>query len=149
MKIQQRGRKIKTESIRFLRARSYFSTEYAYREYLGKLRWPEGFRCSRCASRSAWRIARDRYHCTESDLQTSPLAGASFQNTKEAIAPVDANESREEPLRPDGPGLLGKCRRGDAAYQKHKRRVSFGNCPPSCLKSSSRRPPGSECRHRE
>jgi hypothetical protein len=31
-----------------------FSTGQACRDYLLKLRWPEGFVCSRCGSRSAW-----------------------------------------------------------------------------------------------
>ena len=62
-----------------------FATEEACREYLGKLRWPDGFRCARCGSRAAWRIARGLYHCTECDLQTSPLAGTIFQDTKKPL----------------------------------------------------------------
>ena len=33
---------------------SQFSTEQACREYLFRLRWPEGFRRSRCDDAKAW-----------------------------------------------------------------------------------------------
>jgi len=33
-----------------------FSTETVCREYLVKLRWPDGFRCSRCGGRKSWPV---------------------------------------------------------------------------------------------
>ena len=40
-----------------------FSTEEACREYLLKLRWPEGFVCPRCGTQSAWASKRNLLLC--------------------------------------------------------------------------------------
>jgi transposase-like protein len=59
-----------------------FATEHACRQYLSRLRWPDGFRCPRCAGASYWLTKRGLYHCEECGLQTSVLAGTIFQDTK-------------------------------------------------------------------
>jgi hypothetical protein len=38
--------------------RDQFRDEAACREYLAKLRWPDGFVCPRCQGRDAWVTAR-------------------------------------------------------------------------------------------
>lgn len=62
-----------------------FATEEACREYLKRLRWPEGFRCPRCGGGCGWATARGLYHCRGCGLQTSVLAGTLFQDTKKPL----------------------------------------------------------------
>ena len=38
---------------------AWFDTEQACREYLFRLRWPEGFRCPQCDGRHFWAVAVD------------------------------------------------------------------------------------------
>lgn len=61
--------------------RDQFGDEAACRQYLGKLRWPEGFVCPRCQHRAAWLTARGLYHCQQCDHQTSVTAGTLFADT--------------------------------------------------------------------
>jgi transposase-like protein len=58
-----------------------FSNESACRQYLAKLRWPEGFVCPRCKGTEAWLTARGLYHCRGCDHQTSVTAGTLFSDT--------------------------------------------------------------------
>ncbi len=58
-----------------------FATEEACRAYLGRLRWPTGFRCPRCASGKAWPV-RDLWECAGCGSQTSVTAGTIFQDTR-------------------------------------------------------------------
>jgi len=60
----------------------WFATEEACREYLRRLRWPEGFRCPRCKGDKAWVMGRGLMRCTHCDLQTSVTAGTIFQDTR-------------------------------------------------------------------
>ena len=60
-------------------------TEEACREYLRRLRWPEGFRCPRCGGSEAWLTGGGLHHCRGCDLQTSPVAGTIFQDTKKPL----------------------------------------------------------------
>lgn len=59
-----------------------FSTEPACREYLFALRWPEGFRCFRCATDRAWLLASGRWQCASCGYQVSVTAGTVFQDTR-------------------------------------------------------------------
>jgi hypothetical protein len=63
-----------------------FSTEEACRDYLAKLRWPEGFRCPRCAHDKAWEKSNGLLACQRCGLQASPIAGTIFQDTKKPLA---------------------------------------------------------------
>jgi len=63
-----------------------FSTEEACREYLLRLRWPEGFRCCRCGGEKAWPMARGLYECSACGRQTSVTAGTIFQDTRKPLA---------------------------------------------------------------
>src|SRR5947209_6760855 len=58
-----------------------FGTEEACRAYLTRLRWPTGFRCSRCGSGKAWPV-RDLWQCAGCGCQTSVSAGTIFQDTR-------------------------------------------------------------------
>ena len=62
-----------------------FSTEKACREYLFQLRWPEGFRCSRCGFHEAWITKRGLYRCKKCDFQISVTAGTIFQDTHKPL----------------------------------------------------------------
>lgn len=62
-----------------------FASEEACREYLFQLRWPHGFRCSRCDKEEAWSTGRGLYHCTHCGFQTSVTAGTIFQDTKKPL----------------------------------------------------------------
>lgn len=64
-----------------LELRDQFRDEAACRQYLTKLRWPNGFVCPRCQGRDAWLTARALYHCRRCDYQTSVTAGTLFADT--------------------------------------------------------------------
>lgn len=59
-----------------------FSTEAACREYLAKLRWPEGFRCPHCTGGKAWPVRDVLLQCSACGAQTSVTAGTIFQDTR-------------------------------------------------------------------
>ena len=59
-----------------------FSTEEACREYLSRLRWPEGFRCPRCQGRKSWPVRGVLLECAECGSQTSVTSGTIFQDTR-------------------------------------------------------------------
>jgi transposase-like protein len=62
-----------------------FSTDEACRDYLFRLRWPEGFRCPRCGSDRAWRLGSGRWECRACGVQTSVTAGTIFQDTRTSL----------------------------------------------------------------
>ena len=62
-----------------------FASEAACRDYLLRLRWPEGVRCLRCQGAKVWPTGRGLYHCAACGFQTSVLAGTVFQDTKQDL----------------------------------------------------------------
>jgi len=60
-------------------------TEQACRDYLARMRWPDGFRCPRCGSDSAWTRRNGLYECRGCGVQTSVTAGTIFQDTKKPL----------------------------------------------------------------
>lgn len=62
-----------------------FRTEQGCRDYLLSLRWPEGFRCPRCAGRSAWTTKRNLLLCSSCRYQVSLTAGTIFQDTRRPL----------------------------------------------------------------
>ena len=62
-----------------------FSTEEACREYLEKLRWPDGFWCPRCGHEGYWLTKRKLYHCQQCGLQTSLLAGTILEGSRKSL----------------------------------------------------------------
>lgn len=59
-----------------------FATEAACRAYLAQLRWPDGFRCPKCAGTKAWLVRAVLYQCAGCGRQTSVTAGTVFQDTR-------------------------------------------------------------------
>jgi transposase-like protein/ribosomal protein L37AE/L43A len=59
-----------------------FSTDAACREYLVRLRWPDGFSCPACGSQEAWPTSRGLFMCAACGHQTSATAGTIFQDTR-------------------------------------------------------------------
>ena len=59
-----------------------FSSEQACREYLFRLRWPEGFRCPRCGDARAWPLRSVLWQCAGCGRQASVTAGTIFQDTR-------------------------------------------------------------------
>ena len=62
-----------------------FSTEAACREYLFRLRWPDGFRCPRCAGRKSWPLREVLLQCASCSYQSSVTAGTIFQDTRKPL----------------------------------------------------------------
>lgn len=59
-----------------------FSDEEACRDYLARMRWPDGFRCPRCGHAGGWISRRGLCQCSGCGRQTSVTAGTVFQNTR-------------------------------------------------------------------
>jgi transposase-like protein len=59
-----------------------FSTESACRDYFFSVRWPEGWRCPRCASEGGWRNGRGLVECRRCGHQSSLTAGTVFHGSK-------------------------------------------------------------------
>jgi transposase-like protein len=62
-----------------------FSTEEACREYLYKLRWPDGFRCPRCSHEKGWHSNDGLIRCVVCDYKTSVIAGTIFERTRKPL----------------------------------------------------------------
>jgi len=62
-----------------------FSTEKQCREYLFKLRWPDGYRCPRCQHDKAWQLSDIKFKCRSCGYQTSVIAGTIFQGTHKSL----------------------------------------------------------------
>lgn len=63
----------------------WFATDEACREYLCRLRWPEGFRCPRCDNAKAWPVAKVRLECSACGHQVSVTAGTILQDSHKAL----------------------------------------------------------------
>ena len=64
---------------------AWFDTEQACREYLFRLRWPEGFRCPRCEGGHFWPVRSVLMQCQDCGHQTSVTAGTIFQDTRKPL----------------------------------------------------------------
>ena len=62
-----------------------FSTEEACRDYLIRLRWPDGFVCPRCQAPGNWTATRGRLICRACRYQASVTAGTIFQDTHKPL----------------------------------------------------------------
>jgi transposase-like protein len=62
-----------------------FSSEEGCRQYLRKLRWPEGFVCSKCQGDEAWTTKRNLLVCVQCQYQASLTAGTIFQDTRKPL----------------------------------------------------------------
>ena len=62
-----------------------FSSEEACREYLFRLRWPDGFRCPGCRCGKSWPLRKVLLQCAACGRQTSVTAGTIFQDTRSPL----------------------------------------------------------------
>lgn len=62
-----------------------FSTEAACREYLFRLRWPDGFGCPRCGGGKTWPVSDVLLQCSGCSYQSSVTAGTIFQDTRKPL----------------------------------------------------------------
>lgn len=62
-----------------------FRNEKTCVEYLYKIRWPNGFRCSYCGSTRSWYMEGVIYRCARCRSKTSVIAGTIFQDTKKSL----------------------------------------------------------------
>ena len=63
-----------------------FASEQDCREYLFRLRWPDGFRCPGCGGGKSWPLRRGLLQCAACGRQTSVTAGTIFQDTRSPLA---------------------------------------------------------------
>lgn len=63
-----------------------FSGEKACRDYLIKLRWPDGFTCPRCRGNQAWTTKRNLLVCAQCQYQASLTAGTIFEGTHKPLS---------------------------------------------------------------
>ena len=65
---------------------TFFVDEAACREYVRRLRWPDGFTCASCGSRDgAWVTARGYLHCRACGAETSVTSGTVFEATRKPL----------------------------------------------------------------
>lgn len=62
-----------------------FSTEEACLEYLGMLRWPDGYICIRCGENGAWKMKSGLYRCHSCRYESSVISGTLFQDTHKPL----------------------------------------------------------------
>ena len=61
---------------------AWFPDDEACRDFLARVRWPDGFVCPRCNSGDAWRTGRGLWMCRSCDRQTSVTAGTIFHRSR-------------------------------------------------------------------
>src|ERR1022692_4023102 len=62
-----------------------FATEEACRQYLYRLRWPDGFRCPRCGGGKCWPVRVVLLPCVGCGHPTSVTAGTIFQDKRPSL----------------------------------------------------------------
>jgi transposase-like protein len=62
-----------------------FSDEAACREYLVRMRWPDGFHCPRCGCDKASMVRGVLFQCPQCRRQTSVTAGTIFQDIRKPL----------------------------------------------------------------
>ena len=65
---------------------SKFSSEEACRDYLFRLRWPQGFICPRCQATKSWATKRNLLVCSTCGYQVSMTSGTIFQDTRKPLS---------------------------------------------------------------
>ena len=61
--------------------RAWFPDDVACREYLGELRWPNGFTCPECGVGGGWRTGKGLWMCAACGRKTSATAGTIFHRS--------------------------------------------------------------------
>ena len=62
-----------------------FHSEKACLEYLLQLRWPEGFRCTRCGHCRYWTSSRGLFFCCQCEHQHSATSGTIFHGARKPL----------------------------------------------------------------
>lgn len=65
--------------------RDWFATEAACREYLVRLRWPDGVRCPDCAASEIWSMKPPFYRCAQCSYDFTVTAGTLFADTHKPL----------------------------------------------------------------
>ena len=63
----------------------WFSSEEACRDYLFKLRWPDGFHCPKCGNEKSWSIGKTLFQCCRCKSQISVITGTIFHGTHKSL----------------------------------------------------------------
>lgn len=63
----------------------WFSTEEDCAEYLEWIRWSDGFVCSGCGVKKAWRTDRGLWHCQGCQRQSSATVGTVFEDSRKPL----------------------------------------------------------------
>ena len=66
--------------------RAWFPDDVACREYLGRLRWPDGFSCPVCGCGGGWRTGTGLWMCPECGRKTSATAGTIFHRSHSPLS---------------------------------------------------------------
>ena len=61
---------------------SWFPDDDSCRQFLARVRWPDGFVCPGCAGRDAWLTGRGLWMCRSCGRQTSVTAGTIFHRSR-------------------------------------------------------------------
>jgi transposase-like protein len=64
---------------------SWFSTEEACRDYLFRLRWPDGFRCTGCGHTEVWNLQAGLIKCKKCKRKASVTSGTIFDKTRKPL----------------------------------------------------------------
>jgi len=70
----------------FQEFRAWFPDDVACREYLGQLRWPDGFICPECGCGGGWRTGKGLWMCAECGKKTSATAGTIFHRSHSPLS---------------------------------------------------------------
>jgi hypothetical protein len=70
----------------FQEFRAWFPDDVACREYLGNLRWPNGFSCPECGCGGGWRTGKGLWMCAECGRKTSATAGTIFHRSHSPLS---------------------------------------------------------------
>ena len=63
-----------------------FSTEQQCRDYLMKLRYPDGqYVCPKCGSVASWKVTDTVYECQDCHHQSTVISGTIFQDTHKPL----------------------------------------------------------------
>lgn len=62
-----------------------FKDEESCRDYIFKLRWPNGFTCPKCSTDKYWLTAQNMIHCSSCGHQSSITAGTIFHGTRKPL----------------------------------------------------------------
>lgn len=65
---------------------AWFPDDRACREYLARLRWPDGFVCPSCGDTRYWMTATGLWMCQECEHRTSVTAGTIFHRTRTPLS---------------------------------------------------------------